>query len=104
MTRRDTAIDALPIGLLHLDVKHGLVEENREALVMHALEAARRGAKIIVAPELAVSGYGFDNRSQVAACVETLTGETFDRLSRAARGYGAYICAGIAEEDPETHI
>ena len=104
MVRRETAIDALPIGVLHLDVKHGLVEENREALTMHALEAARRGAKIIVAPELAVSGYSFDNRSQVEACVEALAGETFDRLSRVAKSYGAYVCAGIAEEDPATHI
>lgn len=102
--KRDPAIDALPIGVLHLDVKHGRVVENREALTMHALEAARRGAKIIVAPELAVSGYSFGNRSQVAACVETLAGETFQRLARVAKSYGAYICAGIGEEDPATHI
>ncbi len=104
MMIRETAIDVLPIGVLHLDVKHGLVEKNREALTMHALEAARRGAKIIVAPELAVSGYSFDNRSQVAACVEALAGETFDRLSRVAKSYGAYVCAGIVECDPATHI
>ncbi len=96
--------DALSIGVLHLDIKHGRVAENREALVVHAMKAARRGAKIIVAPELAVSGYSFEARSEVAGCVETLDGATFERLSPVAKQYGAYICAGIAEHDPATGI
>ena len=96
--------DVLPIGLLHMEVKYGRVEENREALASHALEAAQRGAKIIVAPELAVSGYSFENRTQVSAFVETLTGPTFERLVPVAKRYGAYICAGIVEHDPSTHI
>jgi predicted amidohydrolase len=104
MMGKEIMIDALPIGVLHLDVKHGRVDENREALARYALEAARRGAKIIVAPELAVSGYSFENRNQVAACVETLAGPTFERLSHVAKRYGAYICAGIVEQDPKTHI
>jgi len=96
--------NALPIGVLHLDVKHGCVEENREALASHALEAARGGAKIIVAPELAISGYSFDNRTQVAKCAEPLTGATFERLVPVAKQYEAYICAGIVEQDPLTQI
>lgn len=96
--------DALPIGLLHMEVKHGRVEENREALASHAIEAAQRGAKIMVGPELVVSGYSFENRTQVSACVETITGPTFERLAPVARQYRAYICAGIVEQDPFTHI
>lgn len=101
---KNVVTDSLPIGVLHLDVKHGCVAENRESLVSHALEAARCGAKIIMTPELAVSGYSFDSRHDVAACVETLTGATFQRLAPIARRHGAFICAGIAETDPMTDI
>lgn len=96
--------ETLPIGVIHLDVRHGLVGENRAALAAHAVEAARRGAKIIVAPELAVSGYSFENRGQVSACAEVLCGPTFERLSIVARQYGVFIAAGIAERDPATDI
>lgn len=96
--------DSLSVGLLHLDVKHRCLEENRETLAAQALEAARRGAKIIVAPELAVSGYSFENREDISACVETLTGATFGCLAPIAKHYGAYICVGIAERDPATDI
>jgi predicted amidohydrolase len=97
-------MDTLSIGVLHLDIKHGRTEENRESLAAHALEAVRRGARIIVAPELAVSGYSFASRSEVAGCVEALTGATFQRLSSLAKRYGAYICTGIAECNPVTGI
>lgn len=96
--------DALPIAVLHMDVKHERVEENRESLAAQALEAARRGAKIIVAPELAVSGYSFDSRREVAVCSEMLAGATFECLSPVANRYGVYICAGIVERDPATEI
>lgn len=96
--------ETLPIGVLHLDVRHGRVEENREALAAHAAEAARRGARIVVAPELAVSGYSFENRAQVSGCAEALRGPTFERLSSVARRHGVFIAAGIAERDPVTDI
>lgn len=96
--------ETLSIGVIHLDVRHGQVEENRVALTAHVIEAARRGAKIIVAPELAVSGYSFDNRDQVSACAEVLRGATFESLSGVARQYGVFVAAGIAERDPATDI
>lgn len=94
----------LPIGVIHLDVKHNRPEENRAALAACALEAARRGAKIIVAPELSVSGYSFETRAQIESCAEALRGPTFHRLSRIAQEWGVFIAVGIAERDPATEI
>ena len=96
--------ETLPIGVLHLDVRHGQVEENRESLAIHAEEAAKRGAKIVVAPELAVSGYSFEGRQEASACAEVLRGPTFERLSAVAARRGVIIAAGIAERDPATDI
>lgn len=94
----------LLIGILHLNVRHGAVSENRASLLKHAEEAAAKGARIIVAPELALSGYSFDGREDVSPYVEELTGETVTALSRVARRFGVYLCTGIAEEDKKTGI
>lgn len=94
----------LNMGLIHLDVAHKRSEENREALTAYAEEAARRGARIILAPELAVSGYSFDGRDDVASQVEVLHGATFQTLAPVAARHGVFICAGIAERDPVTDI
>ncbi len=96
--------DRLIIGLLHLDVVYKSTRDNRAALVAHAQEAAERGAQVIVAPELAVSGYSFDGRGDVAGQVEVLQGETFQALARVALQHGVTICTGLAERDPATGI
>lgn len=94
----------LSIGVLHLEVAHGRAEENRALLTACAEEAARKGARIIVGPELSVSGYSFESRDDVKTQVEVLEGETFQMLAPVARGHGVTICTGIAERDPVADI
>lgn len=96
--------ERLLIGILHLNVRHGAPRENRASLLAHAEEAAARGAKIIVAPELALSGYSFEGMHEIAPHAEELTGETVTALSRLARRYGVYVGTGIAEYDGRTGI
>ena len=100
MNRNET----LDIALLHLKIEPGSLERNRETLLEQAEQAAGAGAQIIVAPELAVSGYLTDSRAAVHAFVEPLRGPTFALLSDVAKRYGVYVCAGFAEEDPGTGI
>jgi predicted amidohydrolase len=97
-------VDRLSIALLHLDIRYGRMAENRAELAACAEKAAGMGAKLIVAPELAVSGYSFDSREEVAPYAETLTGETVALMRRIALHYGVYFCAGFAERDPATGI
>ena len=96
--------EKLNIGLLHLEVLHKRTRENRAALVNHARRAAEEGAQVILAPELAVSGYSFQNREDVAGQVEVLQGETFEMLAQVAEQHGVIICTGFAERDPVTDI
>jgi predicted amidohydrolase len=102
--RRFLMDERLLIGVLHLNVRYGAVAENRASLLARAEEAAAGGARIIVAPELALSGYGFDGRKEVAPYVEEVKGETVAALSRIARRFGVYLCAGMAEEEKGTGI
>ncbi|OPY64620.1 MAG: (R)-stereoselective amidase [Syntrophorhabdaceae bacterium PtaU1.Bin034] len=96
--------ERLLIGIVHLNVRHGAVAENRASLLTRTEEAAERGARIIVAPELAVSGYSFEGMDEIAPYTEELTGETVTALSRIARRFGVCVCAGLAEHDRKTGI
>jgi len=96
--------DRLKVGVLHLNIKHGAVAENRYSLIAQAERAAFMGARIIVAPELAISGYSFDGREDVAPYMEKVSGKTVTVLSRLARRFGVYLCFGLGEEEKETGI
>lgn len=96
--------EKLLIGILHLNIRHSAPRENRASLLAHAEEAAAAGAKIIVAPELALSGYSFEGMHEIAPYAEELTGETVTALSRLAHRYRVYVGAGIAECDGKTGI
>lgn len=96
--------DRLKIGVLHLNIRHGAVAENRASLIAYAERAAFMGARIIVAPELAISGYSFDGREEVSPYVESVGGKTVAVLSRIARRFGVYLCFGLGEEEKETGI
>ena len=93
--RRLSMDELLPIGILHLDIRHGALAENRASLLAHAEEAAAGGARIIVAPELAISGYGFDGREEVAPYVEEITGETLTSLSQVCPAFRRLLLRGV---------
>lgn len=54
-----TAASTATIALLHLAPRPGEIEANRLAIEQGVRRAAAGGARLIVTPELAVSGYGF---------------------------------------------
>jgi len=91
--------ETVRIAVIHMDIAHGAPERNRAMLVSLAHEAANGGAQIIVAPELAISGYSFAGREAVADYVEELEGQTFQALSAVAAERAVYCCAGFAETD-----
>jgi predicted amidohydrolase len=89
----------LKISLIHLDIHHGRADENRAALLALIRQSAAEGAQVIVAPELSISGYSFDNRAAVAPFVETMEGPTVSALRDLARSLKVYICIGLAIEN-----
>ena len=99
-----SAPGALHIALLHMKIQRGALERNREELVGLAEQAADAGAQLIVAPELAVSGYLTECRAKVKPSVEGLGGITLSRLSQVAKERRVFLCAGFAEHDLQTDV
>jgi predicted amidohydrolase len=94
----------LKIALVHFETRYAQPDDNRTKLLTENEKAARTGARIIVNPELCVSGYGFDSRTDIGPLVETVDGPTVQAMADVARDYGVYIALGMAERDPRTGL
>ena len=75
---------------------------NLDALSALTSSAARAGAKVIVLPEMAATGYRFANADAVRPLAEPPDGPTFSALSPLAKEYRAHIVGGFAEDSAGT--
>ncbi|HEY3315517.1 MAG TPA: nitrilase-related carbon-nitrogen hydrolase [Bacillota bacterium] len=73
--------------------------ERLEALVAEAAEA---GARLVVLPEMATTGYVFTGREEIKDLVEPLPGPTTKFLAGLAARHRVHLVAGLAEVDPTT--
>src|SRR5262245_53656561 len=92
------AESSISLALLHLAPQPGEVEANMQMIERAALRAARNGAKLIVTPELALSGYGF--RDVIGT--EWIARGQAARLAWAgglARRVSAFLVIGMPEAD-----
>jgi 5-aminopentanamidase len=71
----------------------GEVEANQQACVSAAERAVDGGARIIVLPELATSGYVFDSKEEARALAEPVSGPTVSRWTDLASRTGEIIMA-----------
>jgi predicted amidohydrolase len=99
-----TAGSEVKVALIHAAVAWRDKEGNVEKLLALNEEAAINGAKIIVNPELAISGYSFSSRSEIASQAETIPGPVTERFAELARRHQAYIALGMPEYDQNTGV
>jgi predicted amidohydrolase len=85
---------SMKVGVLQYAPAFGNVRGNIEKL--EAMIAPER-AQLFVAPELALSGYAFQSRDEVAAMAQDPATPQFDGLARLARAKEAAIVLGFAE-------
>ena len=69
----------------------------RQDLVRLGDEAGQQGADIIVCPEMATTGYIWENAEQIAPHAEEARGETYGALSEVSRKHGAWLVCGYPE-------
>ncbi|MBE3590041.1 MAG: amidohydrolase [Firmicutes bacterium] len=82
----------------------GRPAENLERLLDLSRRAADAGARLIVWPEMATTGYIFADRAEIAPFVEPLPGPTFERVAAFCRERQVFVAYGLAEVDPDTGV
>ena len=88
----------ITIGCIQMEPVVGAKQANLASSLERIEQAAGEGARLIVLPELANSGYVFRDRDEAFALAEEVpAGETTAAWSDAARRHNVYIVAGIAE-------
>src|ERR1700712_4458122 len=71
---------------------------NRARTCELAEKAMIQGARLVVLPELIISGYMLD-RDALAKAAEPVDGPTFKAWLELARKYNAYIAGGICDRE-----
>ncbi|ODN72316.1 nitrilase-related carbon-nitrogen hydrolase [Methylobrevis pamukkalensis] len=71
-------------------------DENRARTLDLIDQAAAAGAKLVILPELSISGYGID-RDGLEACAEPVDGPTLQAWQAAAARLGIHIAGGFCE-------
>ncbi|HET8843241.1 MAG TPA: nitrilase-related carbon-nitrogen hydrolase, partial [Ktedonobacteraceae bacterium] len=82
----------------------GKKEQNVERLLQQVEEAARQGARLIVLPEMATTGYCWLSREEIAPFVEPIPGPTTERFQELAARYDCYIALSLPEIDASTGV
>lgn len=87
------------VAVIHFQPHFQQVSSNVDRLLQLAEEAGSNGAKIVVFPEMATSGYSYFNREQIRQVAETIPGKTTEFFSHVAKRHAMYIILGLPEYD-----
>ena len=92
------ALSGLKVGFIQSSPEFGDVGANVGSAAEKLADLARRGAKLVVLPELFNTGYQFRTRKEAASLSEAVPGgPTTKRLIEVARLHKLYIVFGISE-------
>ena len=94
---RDRVSHPLRIAAAQYAPRVGEVEWNRAEAVRQATAAAERGARLIVLPELASSGYVFTSTDEAAATSEPVDGPFTAALQGVCARFACVVVAGFNE-------
>lgn len=79
-------------------------DKNVTELLKITEEALKKGAKLVVAPEMATTGYYYADREAIKPFVDTIPGKTTDAFAKLAKKYDAYVVFGMAEVEKKNDL
>ncbi|MBI4602166.1 MAG: carbon-nitrogen hydrolase family protein [Planctomycetes bacterium] len=84
---------------VQMDFEIGRKDDNLARMLdaMHAV--AGRGARFVVFPECALTGYCFESKEEAMPYAETLPGPAVERVAATCRELGAFSVFGLLERD-----
>lgn len=86
------------IAVVQFKPRRGARNANLAALTKLATEALEAGARLLVLPEMAATGYRFPNPEAIRPMAETPRGPTFRAFAPLAKQYKAHIVVGFVED------
>jgi predicted amidohydrolase len=89
----------MKVAAVQMDVKILEKKRNLEKVLEHFSAAARAGAKIVVFPECALTGYCFTSLEEAAQVAEPVPGPSTRKLAEAAKQLEATAVVGLLESD-----
>ncbi len=99
-----TGAEAVTVALCQLHPRIGEREHNRARILESVRAAAVKGARVVVLPELATSGYVFNSREEARGLAEPADGPTAQALQQVAAETGVTVVLGIPEVDPSGRL
>ncbi|HKS94705.1 MAG TPA: carbon-nitrogen hydrolase family protein [Terriglobia bacterium] len=91
----------MKVAAVQMDVKI-LEKEHNLQQVLHRLEdAAQAGAKVIVFPECALTGYCFKSREEAAPLAEAVPGPSTEKIAAVCRRLDVTAVVGMLEREGE---
>jgi predicted amidohydrolase len=90
-------VSAVVVAACQIAPVLGDPEANRHIVATAVTDAAARGARIVVLPELVSSGYMFTDRAEAARAAEAVDGDTIRQWCSLARTHHLVIVGGFCE-------
>ena len=92
-------VGSVRVAAVQMEPKLGEVDRNLSVIVAKLREAAEDNAKLIVFPECALTGYGFDSREAAAPYGQALDGPAAMSIAAVCRELGVWTIFGFIESD-----
>lgn len=93
--------NAYRVAAVQMEPRIGAVAANLETIVSHLREAAGNGARLVVFPECALTGYGFEDREEARQYGEPWNGPSATAVGGECRRLGVWSIHGFLESDGE---
>jgi predicted amidohydrolase len=90
------------IAGVQMDCRLGDKPSNLERMQSHLREAAGPGTRLIVFPECALTGYGFESKDEAWPHAETIPGPAVETLAATCRTLGVWAVFGLLEREQAT--
>ena len=103
--KADIAAEPFVAASLQFNPKMYELDDNIDALCKALGNLfVQTGARLVVAPEMCTTGYGYTSRADIAPYVDTIPGRATEAVGELCASHGAYVVFGMAERDPETDV
>lgn len=91
--------DRVKIAGVQIDSQITRNKENLKIILAKTRIAAGKGAKLVVFPECALSGYMYASRSEAWPCTETVPGPATEAIAALCSELKVFMVAGLLEKD-----